>query len=116
MSAPMRAAQHTPGPWQIIRQDGVDNCYLIRRRYETGGVTNIALVNILARQFEVGDLTLIAAAPDLLAALERLTFAADCRESTMGDPCGLLAAKAELSAAAKAARVAIAAARNGGQS
>ena len=69
---PQAVSQHTPGPWQIIRQDGVDNCYLIRRRYETGGATNIALVNILARQFEVGDLTLIESAPTLLAEVTRL--------------------------------------------
>lgn len=39
--------------------------------------------------------------------LGRLAFAAQCRESTMGDPCRLLEVKAELAAAAKQARAAL---------
>lgn len=38
----------------------------------------------------------------LTNALSRLVFAAQCREITMGDPCHLLAVKAELADAARA--------------
>ena len=46
----------------------------------------------------------------LLAAIKRLASAAQNRENTMGDPCALLAAQAELRDATKVARAAIAAA------
>ena len=45
---------------------------------------------------------------ELLAALERLSFAAMCRDSTMGDPCRLIEVRAELAAANKQASVTIA--------
>ena len=45
---------------------------------------------------------------ELLAALERLSFAAMCRDSTMGDPCRLIEVRAELAAANKQACVTIA--------
>lgn len=45
---------------------------------------------------------------ELLAALQRLSFAAMSRDNTMGDPSALLAAKAELHAANQQARAAIA--------
>lgn len=45
---------------------------------------------------------------DLLEALRRLEFAAQRRDSTIGDPCRLIEVKAELSAAAEQARSAIA--------
>lgn len=44
----------------------------------------------------------------LLAALERLSFAAMCRENTAGDPCRLIQVQAELSAANREAIKAIA--------
>ena len=53
-----------------------------------------------------------AAAPELLEALRRLTFAAACRENTMGDPCRLIECQGELRAATKAARDVIAKAEN----
>jgi len=51
---------------------------------------------------------LIAAAPDLLDALNRLSFAAECRDNTMGDACRLIEVKAELAAAKEQAIAAIA--------
>lgn len=45
---------------------------------------------------------------ELLAALERLSFAAMCRDNTMGDPSRLIEVKAELSAANEQAIAAIA--------
>lgn len=47
----------------------------------------------------------------LLEALTRLEFAAQCRDNTLGDPCRLLQVKAELAAAAEQARAAIAKAK-----
>ena len=44
---------------------------------------------------------------ELLAALERLVLAAECRDNTAGDPIRLIAVKAELAAAARHARAAI---------
>ena len=45
---------------------------------------------------------------ELLAALRRLSFAALCRDSTMGDPCRLMEVRAELHAANMHATAAIA--------
>lgn len=52
--------------------------------------------------------TLITAAPDLLTALTRLSFAAMARDNTMGDQCALFAAQAELRDANKQATEVIA--------
>jgi hypothetical protein len=46
--------------------------------------------------------------PTVIAALERLILAAECRENTMGDPCRLIDVQAELREAAAHARVAVA--------
>ena len=54
------------------------------------------------------DARLIAAAPDLLAALERLSFAAECRDHTRGDACRRSAVPAELASANPPARAALA--------
>lgn len=51
---------------------------------------------------------LIAAAPDLLAACDRLARAAANRDNTMGDPLRLIEVQAELREATTAARTAIA--------
>lgn len=53
----------------------------------------------------------LAAFPDMLAALIRLSDAAFARDTVMGDPCALLAAQAELRDANKLAMSAIAQAR-----
>lgn len=45
---------------------------------------------------------------ELLAALERMALAAECRDNTAGDPIRLIEVKAELAAAARHARAAIA--------
>jgi hypothetical protein len=51
---------------------------------------------------------LISSAPDLLKSLQDLADAAQARENTMGDPCALLAAQANLRDATRRARAAIA--------
>jgi len=53
------------------------------------------------------DLRLIAAAPELLAPLDRLATAAANRDNTMGDPCRLIECKGELANAVKQARAVI---------
>ena len=118
------SAKHTPGPW-AVRDDGMDyTCPIIdspsvgRGYYASiatatqrdphpreGGGIPIATARANAR--------LIAAAPDLMEAIVRLEFAAQCRDNTMGDPCRLIAVKAELAAAAAQARAAIAKATGG---
>ena len=54
---------------------------------------------------------ILAAAQDMLAALERLATAAECRDNTSGDPARLIVVRAELAAAAAFGRAAIAKAR-----
>ena len=44
---------------------------------------------------------------ELLSSLDRLTFAADCRDSTTGDQCRLIQVKAKLAAASANSRAAI---------
>lgn len=50
------------------------------------------------------DEHLASLAPQLLAALRDLSFAAACRENTMGDPCNLIAAKDAVTQAIQQAR------------
>lgn len=50
---------------------------------------------------------------ELLAALERLSFAATCRDNTMGDQCRLIEVRFELSAANEQAIAAIASVKGG---
>jgi len=62
---------------------------------------------IEANMRQLANAHLFAAAPELRKALERLSFAAECRDNTMGDPVRLIAVKAELADAAKQARAAL---------
>jgi hypothetical protein len=57
-----------------------------------------------ARATGAQNVTLKAQNKLLLEAVDRLTFAAMCRENTMGDPCRLIEVKAELSDAAEHGR------------
>jgi len=50
---------------------------------------------------------------ELLTALERLSFAAACRDNTMGDQCRLIEVKAELAAENRHAQEAIANVKGG---
>lgn len=67
--------------------------------------------NTTRAEFERATAHAINCHDDLVAALDRLETAARHRDNVMGDPCGLLAAKAELAAAADAARAVLAKAR-----
>ena len=49
---------------------------------------------------------------ELLSSLDRLMFAADCRDSTTGDQCRLMQVKAELAAASASSRSVIAKVKN----
>lgn len=77
-------AKHTPGPWEVIPQHGAGP--MIARRYETGkqmSPTGLRLVcHVLQRgsslQQDVANSRLIAAAPELLEAGERLITEGDC--------------------------------------
>lgn len=50
---------------------------------------------------------------ELLSALERLSFAAECRDNTVGDACRLIEVRAELAAANKQAVAAISSVKGG---
>jgi hypothetical protein len=97
-------SKHTPGPWACTPTSNHAHYRLTRPNGSP-----------LPYQAEANDHSeqranacLIAAAPDLLAALRRLEAAAFQRENTMGDVSRLLDVKAELAAAAKQAGAAIA--------
>lgn len=88
--------KHTNGPWHI---QYFPHCTAIYAGEKVVGYID---------HFNEHDKRLVTSAPELLEALTRLEFAAQCRDNTSGDPCGLLAVKAELSEAARQARAAIA--------
>lgn len=105
------SAQHTPAPWWSTNHGIRDRGGYIAhtnnvQRYE--GQDERYVREVAQRK---ADKLLIAAAPDLLAALERLSFAALCRDSTTGDQCRLIEVKAELAAANEQACAAIAKAK-----
>lgn len=91
----MASARHTPGPWVVttcdegdaegwveIQQDGAfhpcpDDICRVHRRGPAGGAHDDGL--------DDGDARLIAAAPDLLAALKALVCAVDGGEECIED-------------------------------
>jgi len=91
----------TPGPWKYeattktLRSDPA-NYWLASMDSWDGAVDNEA------------NAKLMASAPDLLTALDRLARAAEHRENTMGDPMRLIEVQAELREATKQARATIA--------
>ena len=107
---------HTPGPWEVhysarglpLTLAGFDVRPAGSALFVATSVTNEPF---RPRAESLANAVLIAQAPALLAALERLCFAAECRDNTMGDPCRLLEVKAALLAASQEARDVIAAAK-----
>lgn len=103
---------HTPGPWA----QGVGASDVV---YSNNGGKRRLIAHVAhqdgAEDFDYAECganaALIAAAPAMLLALERLSAAALARDNVMGDPCALLAAKAELADANRAACEVIAQAR-----
>ncbi len=80
---------HTPGPWFI------SNGIIV-------SPAGNAIARIASNQppiVRLDNARLIAGAPNLLAALKRLSFAALARDATMGDQCRLVEVRAELAAA-----------------
>lgn len=67
----MSGAVHTPGPWEVVNLSGVGGPYSIRMVYS--GDKHFYGVRGIHRK---EDARLIAAAPELLRALENLTNAA----------------------------------------
>jgi hypothetical protein len=65
---------HTPGPWHVVRDDGGESCWLIRYADPDGLASHVARLYPGALCPEHGTVEanarLIAAAPDLLAALD----------------------------------------------
>ena len=64
------SAQHTPGPWRYLPGDGLAWRPSVQRATEGGFV-----VQGSSREREEADAKLIAAAPDLLEALQHLMVA-----------------------------------------
>lgn len=93
---------HTPDPWSLER-DGI--AIVMADQVVCGDGLAPDGAGLAERK---ANSRLIAAAPDLLAALDRLTFAAECRDNTAGDAARLIQVKAELRSAAEQARAAIA--------
>jgi hypothetical protein len=98
--------KYTPGPWQT----GSGDCHTVYGPKHEGHQQIIARCPTQngSRDYHylqvLSNAKLIAAAPELLAALRALTTAAEHRDNTMGDPCRLLECKANLESAAKNAR------------
>ena len=105
-------SKHTPGPWFIDTSLHVYGSSEPRQIDGVPGGTVIDNPHVCTAK-TCADAILIAASPELLEAIVRLEFAAQCRDNTMGDPCRLIAVKAELAAAAAQARAAIAKATGG---
>ena len=101
---------HTPGPWTaeetpdnsglIIVLDSGPECPCFVAMVPDNQINSVSHQQANAR--------LIAAAPDLLTALQRLSFAASCRENTSGDPIRVMETRAELAEANRQAIAAIA--------
>ena len=110
----MSAAKHTPGPWKAYQSYPEVIEFSTPGHGDFGGMR----VTVNGYNYQTGfavdeaeqaaNMALIAAAPDPLEALDRLASAAERREYPMGDPCALLAAKANLQGAVVIARSAIA--------
>lgn len=114
----------TPGPWKlsadslfqefvIVGASTLPVCSLLTAKsaksasWSNKKVSPRELWGSVADDREQANASLISSAPDILAALERLSFAAECRDNTMGDPCRLIEVKAELAAANRQAIAAI---------
>lgn len=112
-------AKHTPGPWfvkygnAIYAADGYEIGVAYYAGNQHANMDDNGLEISRGKNQSEANASLIAAAPDLMEAIVRLEFAAQCRDNTMGDPCRLIAVKAELAAAAAQARAAIAKATGG---
>lgn len=101
----MNKAKHTPGPWLAGRAHSGMKAVVLANDNQ-GHAFNLAMLNKQYAERDA-DAALIAAAPDLLAALDRLARAAANRDHTMGDPLRLLDCQAELREATKEARALI---------
>ena len=103
-------SKYTPGPWTAHFEEayfvtGIDGGRVAMITHSKGPY---GVGGRRSAEETAANCRLMAAAPDLLKALTRLEFAAQCRDNTLGDPCRLLDVKAELAAAAEQARAAIA--------
>jgi hypothetical protein len=58
--------QHTPGPWEILYNDPEEEYWVTRPHYDAGPAKIV---------YHIEDARLIAAAPDLLEALQHLMVA-----------------------------------------
>ena len=99
-------SKHTPGPFGIIHVNG---SYVIDANY---GKTDIAtIVNRVSQSETEANARLIAAAPDLLSALQELLHVADAYSDAMrehGHGCHELGSDADSVSASGMARAAIA--------
>jgi hypothetical protein len=114
--------KHTPGPWEVRPSSNPRNGSAWRDIVSMGQEFSCSYVGEALEQ----DAALIASAPallaerdkllavnaELLAALDRLIFAAECRDNTMGDQSRLIDVKAALVAATVLARSASFEAKN----
>lgn len=120
----MSTAKHTPGPWtsypcslekysRVITAKGamVQVAYTGLNHHDQVAMTKEVYGDRMTYgpgEETTANARLIVAAPDLLESLQELANAAFARDTTMGDPCALLAAQANLRDAAKRAQYAIA--------
>ena len=83
-------SKHTPGPWTFDGPDGWQSLDVVAR-HGGGNETTVAIANSIDSSFApddetgIGNASLIAAAPELLAALQAYVSADD---ECMGDSIG----------------------------
>ena len=94
---------HTPVPWNISKH-GTPEAFPQFGIYSGEKNDHVIVKGDKAE----ADARLIAAAPDLLAALQRLSFAASCRDNTSGDAIRVMETRAELAEANRQAMASIA--------
>lgn len=80
----MRATQHTPGPWHV---DNYEPAFASHKTYiysGTPGTSRTAVASIMRHAESEANARLIAAAPELLAALMLITHNDTCNCDTCG--------------------------------
>lgn len=101
-----KSVEHSPAPWEL-RADG-RTIAVAGSRPSAGSIAKVSRSTGRSDEVDRANGLLMAASPQMLAALRRLAFAAASRENTMGDPCTLIDCQRELREATEQAREAIA--------